>query len=69
MRATTTLNVPRDLTIKVTLDMTVGEMDCILKSIDGITPWPMGDLQRVLRESLDKARAAYSSTWVHGEKS
>jgi hypothetical protein len=65
MKATTTLDVPKNLSIKLEIEMTVEEMDALLAVIGAQTQWPMRSFRDVLRESLGKARAAYSSTWQH----
>lgn len=66
MKATTQLEVRRDMRVSVTLDMTVEEMDAILEHTKDARAWPMHTLRAVLAESLSKARQAYSSDHVLG---
>lgn len=61
MKASTQLEVKPDMRVRVTLDMTVDEMDEILRLTEPQTRWPMFAFRECLRESLALARRAYTS--------
>lgn len=61
MKATTTLQVSDDMTLQVTLQLSVGEARGLVKLLDDARAWPSGVLRSVLHQSLQKATQAYQS--------
>lgn len=61
MRANVKFIVPREQRLTVTFEMTIEEMQELLKHTSDMTVWPTGPFRTCLQQALNKAHEAYYS--------
>jgi hypothetical protein len=61
MKATTKLQVPSTMVLRIDLELTVEEADSLLEQLKGLPYFNGGRLQAVLAKSLNAARASHAA--------